>query len=103
MTQGVALGWIVCHPFRVKSALPGSPERRARWLTMSSRSRPRMMASQSAWGQARTRRQSTCPAGLEPGEHRQAGIGRLAFEAMANEWNGRVSAELRVVDIEVGK
>jgi hypothetical protein len=27
---------------------------------------------------------------------------RLAFEAMANEWNGRVSAELRVVDIEVG-
>jgi single-stranded-DNA-specific exonuclease len=28
---------------------------------------------------------------------------RLAFEAMANEWNGRVSAELRVIDIEVGK
>jgi single-stranded-DNA-specific exonuclease len=28
---------------------------------------------------------------------------RLAFEAMANEWNGRVSAELRVIDIEVCK
>jgi len=62
-----------------------------------------MVASQSASVQTRTQRQSTWAAGLEPGEHRQPGIVRLAFEAMANEWNGRVSAELRVVDIEVGK
>jgi single-stranded-DNA-specific exonuclease len=28
---------------------------------------------------------------------------RLAFEAMANEWNGRTTAELRVIDIELAK
>ncbi len=31
------------------------------------------------------------------------GMLRLAFEPIANEWNGRTSAELRVVDIDVGK
>jgi single-stranded-DNA-specific exonuclease len=31
------------------------------------------------------------------------GMLRLAFEPIANEWNGRTSAELRVIDIDVAK